>query len=250
MHDKLVVIHQPDFIPYIGFFERLLYADIYVVLDNVQYVRRNKDQWTNRDQIKTRNGRKWITVNVKKTDNQTKINKICLSEEHKWRSKCKNILRSNYCGASYYGEINQYIDKIIDFECELLIDFNIHAIQIINSILDIKIEMVLASDLYPEGKKDELNISIVKKLGCTQYLSGMGAKAYCNEKLYEENGIKIIWQDFQHPVYPQQFGEFIPYLSIVDLLYNCGIQESRRILRESVFTKRGNTAVDNISVLL
>ena len=231
MDDKLVVIHQPDFIPYIGFFDRLLKADIYVVLDNVQYVRRNKEQWTNRDRIKTRNGKRWITANVKKADSQAKINEICLSDDHNWRSKCKNILQTNYREATYYGEINQYVSKIFDYKCKFLVDFNIHAIQIINSILDIKIEVILASDLHLEGKKDELNISIMKKIGCTQYLSGMGAKAYCNEKLYEESGIKILWQDFEHPVYPQLFGEFVSYLSIIDFLYNCGIENSCRILR-------------------
>lgn len=231
MNDKLVVIHQPDFIPYIGFFDRLLKADIYVVLDNVQYVRRNKDQWTNRDQIKTRNGLKWLTANVKKADSQTNINKIYLCDEHDWRKKCKNILYSNYCNTPWYESVNPYVEKIFNFNCELLIDFNMNAICVINEILDIKTEIILASDLHPEGKKDELNINIMKKLGYTQYLSGMGAKAYCNEKIYEENGIKIMWQDFQHPIYPQQFGDFIPYLSIVDMLYNCGIENSCRILR-------------------
>ncbi|MDE7417803.1 MAG: WbqC family protein, partial [Lachnospiraceae bacterium] len=109
MNDKLVVIHQPDFIPYIGFFDRLLHADIYVVLDNVQYVRRNKEQWTNRDQIKARNGIKWITANVKKADNQTKINKILLSDEYDWRKKCKNILHNSYCNALWYKSVNPYI---------------------------------------------------------------------------------------------------------------------------------------------
>lgn len=231
MNDKLVVIHQPDFIPYIGFFDRLVKADIYVVLDNVQYVRRNKEQWTNRDRIKTRNGIKWITANVKKADNQTKINEIYLSEEHDWRRKCKNILHNSYCHAPCFESVNPYVEKIFDFRCELLADFNIHAICIINEMLDIKTSMVLASDLSPKGNKDALNIDIMKKLGYTRYLSGIGARAYCNEENYEKNGIKILWQDFQHPIYTQQFGDFIPYLSILDMLYNCGIEKSRRILR-------------------
>lgn len=232
MNDKLVVIHQPDFMPYIGFFERLLMADIYVVLDNVQYVRGNQDHWTNRDKIKTQKGERWITVSVQKKPRETKINEILLSENCEWREKCKNILKENYSKAKYYDELMPYVERMFGYQCAYLMDFNLNIINIINKLLDINVEIIFASIIKAHGCKDELLIDIMKRIGQTQYLSGTGARAYCNEKIYEQNGIRILWQDFEHPVYPQQFGEFIPYLSIIDLLYNCGIEDSRRIIRK------------------
>ena len=89
----------------------------------------------------------------------------------------------------------------------------------------------MASSLNPEGKKNELLIDILKKVSAETYLSGVGAKAYMDEKLFENEGIKVIWQNFKHPVYNQLYGNFIPYLSSIDLLFNCGIEESRKTLR-------------------
>jgi len=241
MNDKLVVIHQPDFMPYIGFFDRLVQADIYVVLDNVQYARGNRDHWTNRDRIKTKKGESWITVSVQKKPRGTKINEILLSEDFDWREKCKNLLKENYGRAKYYDELMPYVEEMFDYWCGYLMDFNLNIINIINKLLDIHVETISASAIKAHGCKDELLIDIMKRLRQTRYLSGMGAKAYCNEKLYEQSGIRIIWQEFEHPVYPQLFGDFVPYLSIIDLLCNCGIDISRKIVRgEKVYGKYTN----------
>lgn len=88
-------------------------------------------------------------------------------------------------------------------------------------------------EIKNEIKKKKISYPIIslKQLGCHRYLSGVGARDYFVQELYDEAGVEVIWQDFQHPVYKQQFGDFIPYLSSIDLLFNCGIEESRRILR-------------------
>jgi hypothetical protein len=98
-------------------------------------------------------------------------------------------------------------------------------------LLDIEIPQVLASTLNTTGKKNELLVDILQKVGATQYLSGVGARAYFEPELYERAGIEVVWQDFLHPAYPQLHGPFIPYLSSIDMLFNCGIEESRKILR-------------------
>lgn len=98
-------------------------------------------------------------------------------------------------------------------------------------LFNIDIDIVIASSLDPVGKSNTLIIDIMQKLGCRNYLSGVGARDYYIPELYDQAGINVIWQDFKHPVYPQQFGDFIPYLSSIDLLFNCGIEESRRILK-------------------
>jgi hypothetical protein len=227
MQDKVVVIHQPDFMPYLGFFDRLLKADIYVVLDTVQFVKR----WTGRDKIKTENGEQWITVETKKAPVETKINQIYLVEDTKWKKKHLNIICYNYKKAPFYSEIIPYVEKIYQDSSEKLSDFNLRSIRTLMELFDIHIECIMASDINPVGKNNTLNIDIMKKLDCRRYLSGVGAKDYYVAELYEEAGIEVIWQDFEHPIYRQQYGEFIPYLSSIDLLFNCGIEESRKILR-------------------
>lgn len=230
MRDKVVVIHQPDFLPYLGFFDRLIKADIYVVFDNVQYVRSSRG-WTSRDKIKTKKGEKWISVSTQKAPRDTAINKILISEDTEWRKNNLNLIHENYKDSSYYNEIMPYIINLYAYDCERLMDFNMQSIKMLMELFDISIDIIYASDLHPEGKSNELIVDIMKRLGCTKYLSGVGARDYYVPEIYEKAGIEVIWQDFVHPVYKQQYDEFIPYLSSIDLLFNCGIEESRKILR-------------------
>lgn len=227
MQDKVVVIHQPDFMPYLGFFDRLVKSDIYVILDTVQFVKR----WTGRDKIKTRNGEQWITVETQKAPVDIQINQVLLVEDDKWRKKHLNVISYNYKKAPYYSEIMPCIEKLYQESCSKLSDFNIKSIRMLMDLFDIHIECIMASDIKPVGRNNELNIDIMKKIGARRYLSGVGAKDYYVPELYEQAGIEVIWQEFEHPVYQQQFDGFIPYLSSIDMLFNCGIEDSRKILR-------------------
>ncbi len=232
MSDKIVVIHQPDFLPYLGFFSRLDKADIYVVFDNVQYVRNSSRAWTSRDKIKTQNGEKWIKVRTKKAPMGTAINQILLSEDESWREDHINLITQNYKNAPYFKQIMPFIDELYQYRCERMMDFNLKSIRLLMELFDIRVETVIASDLNPVGKNNLLIIDIMKKLNCHKYLSGIGAKDYFVPEPYEQAGIEVIWQDFKHPVYRQQYDGFIPYLSSIDLLFNCGIDHSRKIIKE------------------
>ena len=228
---KVVVIHQPDFLPYLGFFHRFLIADIWVVLDNVQFVSGCSKSWHNRDKIKTRDGEKWLTVSVKKCPRGTKINEVELSMEVDWRENNINLIEDSYGEAPFYKEISPYIERLYGYECERLIDFNMNSIEMLMELFDIRIETRMASALRPEGKSNELLVDIIKKVNGTVYLSGVGARDYFDPAPFDKAGIEVIWQDFTHPEYPQLHGEFIPYLSSIDLLFNCGIERSRKILK-------------------
>lgn len=228
---KTVVVHQPDFMPYLGFFHRLLHADTYVVFDNVQFVSSSRG-WTNRDKIKVRGGWKWITVGTQKAPRDARINQIMLFEDNGWRKTHMNLFYENYRHADYYNEIQPYLEELYSFQCHRMMDFNLRSIHMLMELLDIRIETLFASDLHPEGKSNGLIIDIMNKIGSKTYLSGSGARDYHDQSLYDAAGITVIWQDFVHPIYKQQFGEFIPYLSSIDLLFNCGIEQSRRVIRE------------------
>lgn len=226
---KTVVIHQPDFLPYLGFFDRLLKADLWVIFDHVQFLNNSKS-WHNRDKIKTPQGEKWITVSVKKCAQKTPINEVLLSDTH-WKTDGLNLLKTNYQKAVFFKEINPYIKDLYAFDCKTMLQFNMKSIRMLMELFDIHIETVLASDLNPIGKSNILLVDILKKVKADRYLSGIGAKAYYDPAVFAEAGIEVIWQDFQHPIYPQLYGDFVPYLSSIDLLFNCGIVESRKVLR-------------------
>jgi len=229
--NKTVVIHQPDFLPYLGFLHRFLNAELWVILDNVQFVCGTNKSWTNRDKIKTPNGEKWITVAVQNAPRKSKINEIILSKTVDWRNGNLNLIRENYKKAPFFNEIFPYLMSLYSYDCERLVDYNMRSIDMLLELYDVKIDRVIASTLTPTGKSNELLVDILKKVGATRYLSGIGAKGYYDPVPFEKASIEIIWQDFKHPSYSQLFGEFIPYLSCIDMLFNCGIKKSREILR-------------------
>lgn len=229
---KIVVIHQPDFLSYIGFFHRLLYADLYVVLDDVQFVKGTSRSWMNRDKIKTPNGEKWLTVNVKKASRHTNINQILLNDTINWKKQNLNLLKENYKNTKYFNEIFPYLEKLYKSNCTNLSDFNMNSIYMLLKLFNIKIDIEYSSNLNTIKTKSERLVEILTQVNATQYLSGVGAKDYHIDKPFDDANIEILWQDFKHPNYPQLYGEFIPYLSSIDMLFNCGIEKSREILRE------------------
>jgi hypothetical protein len=228
---KTVVIHQPDFLPHIAFFHRFLHADLWVILDNVQFVSGTSRSWTNRDKIKTAAGEKWITIAIQKAKSAAKINDIFLSTKTGWKANNLNLIRENYQRAPFFTEIFPFIETLYGSDSLKLADFNIKSVEMLLLLFDIKIEKILASSLNPAGKSNELLVDILKKVNAVNYLSGAGAKDYYDPKPFSQAGITVIWQDFKHPIYSQLHGGFIPYLSSIDLLFNAGIEESRRIIR-------------------
>lgn len=228
---KIVVIHQPDFLSYIGFFHRLLNADLYIVLDDVQFVKGTSQSWMNRDKIKTPNGGQWLTVNIKKAAMGTKINQVLLSDTMNWRNQNLEKLKQCYKNAEFFEEIFPYIEKLYDNKIETLKEFNMESIYMLNKLFDIKIDLIFSSSLKTTQTKNERLVELLQQVNATHYLSGVGAMNYHNDEFFQKANIKVIWQDFEHPIYSQLHGEFIPYLSSIDLFFNCGIIKSREILR-------------------
>lgn len=232
VNNPLVVIHQPDFLPYLGFFHRLLLADLYIVLEQAQFVRGTKDSWTARDKIKTQHGERWITLPVQKAPLGTPICKIRLKQDVDWSRQHMAIYYENYRHAPYYRHILPHLETLYQDPPELLWEFNMRSIEMLAKLLDVERPILYSGRMNPEGKNNHLVADLVKKAGSHRYLSGTGARAYYDSAVYEQAGIEVVWQSFVHPVYPQQFEGFIPFLSTIDALMNCGIDETRRLLRE------------------
>lgn len=227
---KTVVIHQPDFLSYLGFFHRFLHADLWVILDTAQFVTGTSKSWQNRDLIKTPQGERWLTVGVKKPHHRPPIGEVELAETS-WREDNLNLVRANYKKAPFFDQIMPHLEELYAFPCARLSEFNLQSSRMLMQLFDIGIDTVFASSLDPAGKSNEMLVDILKKLTAERYLSGLGARGYFRPEPFEKAGIEVVWQDFTHPVYPQLYGDFIPNLSSIDLLFNCGIEGSRHIIR-------------------
>ena len=230
-HNPLVVIHQPDFIPYLGFFHRLLLADVWVVLDHVQINRRG---WTHRDKIKTQNGMQWLTIPLQSAPRDSSINAILLANDPSWCQAHLNILEASYKKAPFFAEIFPYCKDLYSHQFYNLSDFSLASVLMLLTLFDIDIVLMKSSDMLPETKSNALMAELVVKAGGNRYLSGLGAKAYFDPAPFDEAGVNVIWQQFEHPVYSQLHGAFVPQLTSLDLLFNCGINDSRKLLRSLV----------------
>lgn len=229
-----VCIHQPDFLPYLGFFHRLLFTDTFIVLDDVQFLRRG---WHHRDKIKTRQGEKWLTLPVQRGDYLQRINQVLLSDDReRWVTRHLNLLKENYKEAPNFDEYFPKIGEIYQKGADRMVDLNMDFLNFFFQLLDLKMNVIFSSDLKVEGSKNQKLIRLVQTVSGTHYLSGIGARAYLDEAAFADEGITVEWQQFHHPVYPQRYGDFIPNLSCIDLLFNCG-RDARNVLESCLSEK-------------
>ena len=225
-----ISIHQPNYIPWLGFFNKLLLSNTYVVFDDVQFPR-GKD-YANRNQIKTNNGKTWLTVPVIGKSNLKPWNQIEINKNG-WVDKHLANIESFYRKTPYFDKYYPMIKVIYNQNHNLLIDLNLDLIICFLGFLDkTDINIILSSDIKTKLTGLDKILYILKNQKATHYISGSGdgSKRYINEQIFKDNNIELIWQNYQHPVYKQQFGEFIPYMSILDLLFNEGPNSKKYIL--------------------
>ena len=227
---KVVAIHQPNYIPWLGYFYKIAHADVFVFLDMVMYP---GGSFVNRNSIKTSNGPALLTVPVLTSNRSGQlINEVRTANIHRWASRHLAILRTNYGKAQYFDEIFALLQphyKELSGDTSSLSDFNVTLIRAICTYLGLNTRFVRASELEVSGAKTELLRDICLALGATTYLSGTGAKAYQEDSKFEKAGITSIYSTFSPPTYSQMFGAFIPNLSIIDVVMNCG-RRTRRLL--------------------
>ncbi len=224
---KRLVILQPGYLPWLGFFDQLHRADEFVIYDDVQYDRRG---WRNRNRVKGPQGPIWLTVPVrtKGAFHQT-VREARIENSRDWRRRHLETLRRCYRHAPFFEEIMDLLAPIYAAEWELLIDLDLALIRRLAGYLGIDTPLLFASEIAHGGGKTGRLLRICAARGATHYLTGDAAKGYIDRQAFAEQGITLEFQGYQHPEYPQLFGEFTPYLSIVDLLFNCG-PESLAIL--------------------
>lgn len=220
MKHPVVVAHQPDFMPYLGFFHRLILADLFIVYDDAQFV---KGGWHNRDRIKTAQGPAWITVPViKKNRAGQGIYEVEIPAQDTWRQKHLRTIKASYRKAPNFAEVFTLIEGVYSAEHHALCAHNWALIEVFMDYFSIQIDVQWSSKIDAAGKSNAQLIDMMRRVDCGTYLSGTGAKDYVDEEMWRDAGIELVWQEFVHPVYPQLHGEFIPYLSCIDFAMMCG----------------------------
>jgi hypothetical protein len=223
----IVAVHQPQYLPWLGYFDKIDRADVFVLLDTVQY---KKNEWQNRNRIKTAAGPQWLTVPVTYRFPQ-RISEAGINHRERWQHKQRQAIVSNYRKAPCWETVAPLLDELFIPEWDRLAPLNIFGVKRLSEILGITTPLYVASQLaaFPEDP-DERLIAITKHFGADVYLAGGGGRDYMDLDQYERNGIKVLFQEYHHPVYEQRFGAFEPFMSVLDLLFNHG-PDSLRILR-------------------
>lgn len=222
----LVTIHQPQYLPYLGYFHKMAQADVFVLLDNVQY---KKNEWQNRNKIRTSQGWQWLTVPVsfKFGDN---IDKVRINKSAPWNQEHYKGLALNYQRAPYFKEHEPFLKEVYSRSWESLAELNIYFIKYLARSLEITTRLVRASELSAGGKSTERLINICRELGADTYLSGVGGKEYLDLGKFEHAKIKVKFQNFVHPNYKQVYNGFEAHMSALDLILNQG-EKSSAILK-------------------
>lgn len=225
----IVTIHQPNFLPWLGFFHKMDKADVFVSLDNVQYT---KNSYQNRCKIKTSQGENWVTVPVLTSGKGFPITKdIEIDTKRNWAKKVWNTLQMAYSKTPYFVEYKESYEEILMKPWGKLADLTHALIENTVTLLGITTPMLKASDLGVEGESTDLLLAISQRVGSIVYLSGPSGKNYLELDKFRYAGIQVDFHTFQHPKYHQNYGEFVHYLSIIDLLFNEG-PNSLAILRQ------------------
>ncbi|RLB14144.1 MAG: hypothetical protein DRG35_05835 [Deltaproteobacteria bacterium] len=214
------VILQPGYLPWLGFFDQMAWADVFVLYDDVQFTKRD---WRSRNRIRTANGVTWLTVPIlSKGRHLQKINEAQIDYTKNWEKKHINTIQRAYSRAQYFDQIFPHIVRILEQKDSLLIDLLVNLIYFFREELEIRTKLILSSTLSVKGNKNERLVQICRNLGITEYLTGKAAKGYLDTEFFKANGIEVFFHEYNHPVYPQLYEGFIPNLSIIDLLFNCG----------------------------
>lgn len=222
------VILQPSYIPWRGYFDQIRRADVFVFYDDVQY---DKHGWRNRNQIKTAQGKQWLTIPVhsKGVTEGIPIKDIRIDWSKPWTKHHLKALTFAYNKAPYFREYLPLLESLYARRDECLADFTIESTIVLSRALGIASTQFLRSSSLPgiTGAKTERLIQILKKIGATHYISGPSAQAYVEPQKFDEAGISLEYMEYNYPEYAQLYPPFDPYVTVLDLLFMTGKEAIR-----------------------
>jgi hypothetical protein len=216
----IVSVHQPQYLPYLGFFHKLARSDAFVVLDTVQFLRRG---YQHRAQIKTQQGSSWLTVPVE-AHQSTVISEVAISQSEPWQRRHVSAIRTNYGRATFFDRYAEPLTDLIRSPWRSLTELDVALARWVMAELGISVPIVRASDLDVDGARSDLLAGLCRAVGGDTYLSGVGGSRYMDLSVFERAGVAVEWQTYSSPTYEQLFPDvgFLPDLSILDVLMCCG----------------------------
>jgi len=209
------------YFPWPGLFEQIKLADVFVHYDDVQLPQGRS--FMNRVQLKTPSGQLWMTVPIKKKHRGLQIiNRAEIDDSFDWRAEHKEQFRSNYASAPYFQDAFSLLSRVLDRDYKSLADLTIESVEVCAEYLGLRPQFVHSSQLNILGASSARLLNLVKHLGGDIYITGHGAKNYLDHDMFESDGVRVEYIDYQKTAYPQRWGDFIPYVSILDLIANTG----------------------------
>lgn len=224
---KKVAILQSNYIPWKGVFDMINQVDIFIFFDDVDFTKRD---WRTRNKIKTPNGDIWLTVPVKKAPRGTKIFEIEISQDINWQEKHYQTIKQYYKKTKYFDDYKWILEEIyVKKKWNNLSEFNIFTTKLLAEILGIETIFINSLDLETTGNKDDKLIDLCKKVNGDFYLSGPAAKNYIENEKFKKEGIQLAYIKYDYPEYSQKIGDFNHYVTILDVLFNCGEESYKKI---------------------
>jgi len=226
---RVVAIHQPNFLPWLGYFDKIAHADVFVLLDDVQF---SKGSYTNRVKILLDGEGRWLTVPVDRAGGSSRpISEVRIREADPWREKALSTIRHAYARAPHFDRAFAAVEPLLMERTDRLAAYNEGAIrELARRLLPAAPELVRSSALGVGGRATERLVEIVKALDGDAYLGGGGAGGYQEDEKFERAGIELLRQDFRHPDYPQASEGPVHGLSVLDALMSCGFEGTAAML--------------------
>ncbi len=217
----IVSINQPAYLPWLGYFHRIAVSDVHIVLDHVQF---EKNSFTNRNKIRTKDGSCWLTVPLKTSGRfgDLAITETEIANERPWAGKHWSSIRLNYSKAKYFRQHADFFEAVFSRSWPRLSPLLQEVTGYLLDAFAIRTKILFSSELEPSARKSELVLQLCAKVGATLYLSGSLGRNYLDEAAFQKAGIAVSYQDFRHPIYKQAYAGFEPFMAAIDLLFNCG----------------------------
>jgi hypothetical protein len=228
----IVAAHQPNFLPWLGFFDKLARADVLVLLDDVQFPRTGAGVWTNRVRLLVGGEPQWVTVPIVRAGRGLqRVDEVEIDDAQPWRQKLLRTIELNYARAAAFDDVFPFVRELVETDARLLAEYNeLNVRRLAEALALDPTKLVRSSTLATSAKGTDLLIELVRTLGGTVYLSGDGAGGYQDDERFAAAGIELRFQRFEHPRYPQLAAEHVPGLSVVDTLLNVGFEGTRALV--------------------
>lgn len=237
MEPKIVACHQPNFLPWMGYFAKMFHSDIFILLDDAQFTQgHNKHNWTTRVQILTSSGPLWLSVPVKRSGKGKQLIRDVQinTSDTRWLRKILQTIEQNYIKTPYFQKYYPELEDIIERSYTNIAELNFQLIEWFVKQLEMKTKIYLSSDYSVSTSSNQRLIDLTTAVGGNIYLSGDGADEYQLEEEFRKNGIELQKMEFKHPIYSQhKRTDFIPGISIIDAIFNIGAEETNTLLAGS-----------------